>query len=301
MDHRIVDLHVHSNKSDGTLTPAELVSAAKEAGLSAFALTDHDTVDGIPEAMHWARRADIDLIPGIELSTHYELPRESPGSRSRRKTPAKEIHIVGLFIDPDNPLLQQKLREFRRCRDERNAAIVDALQKEGFAITMEALTAENPDCVITRANIARFLCEHGMIKTRREVFDKYIGDGCRCYVGRFMITPMDAVSLIHQAGGTAVLAHPLLYRLGSADLQRLIDDLKAAGLDGIEALYSTYTAGEEQLVRNLAKENGLAVSGGSDFHGANKPHIRLGIGTGTLRVPYSVLETLKNCRRKSGL
>ncbi len=299
MDHRTVDLHVHSNKSDGTFTPKELVSAAEEAGLSAFALTDHDTVSGIDEATAAASRAKLELIPGIELSTHYQIPPENPASQNRRKPSEKEIHVVGLFIDPKHPLLLQKLQEFRRCRDERNAAMVEALQKEGFPITMEALMAENPDCVVTRANIARFLCDHGMIKTRQEAFDKYIGDGCRCYVGRFMISPMDAVTLIHQAGGIAVLAHPLLYHLGSAALQRLIDDLKAVGLDGIEAVYSTYTAGEERLVRNLANENGLLVSGGSDFHGANKPHIRLGTGMGTLNVPYSVLEALKERRAKN--
>lgn len=292
MNRHIIDLHVHSNCSDGTLSPEELVSAAGQAGLSAFALTDHDTVAGIAETGRLAAQAGIEFIPGIELSTHYAIPRNS--SLPERKNPReKEIHIVGLFIDPDSPVLLQKLQEFRRCRDERNAAMVNALQKEGFPITMEALMAENPDCIVTRANIARFLFEHGMIKTRQEAFDKYIGDGCRCYVGRFLISPMDAVGLIRQSGGIAVLAHPILYRLDAETLRRLIDDLKAAGLDGIEAIYSTYTAGEERLVRKLAQENGLVISGGSDFHGANKPSIRLGRCMDGHTIPYEVLESLK--------
>lgn len=132
-----------------------------------------------------------------------------------------------------------------------------------------------------------------MIKSVQEAFDKYIGDGCKCYVGRFKVTPMDAVKLIKEAGGVAILAHPLLYHMSSVRLQELIDDLKAVGLDGIEAIYSTHTVGEEQLVKRIAKENELLISGGSDFHGANKPMIKLGKGRGQLYIPYSVLENIK--------
>ncbi len=278
MEQRIVDLHVHSTASDGTCTPSELVSLAKDAGLSAFALTDHDTTLGVAEASALACRMGIELIPGIELSTAYG---------------EKEIHIVGLYINPDNELLVQKTREFRECRDNRNEKMLEALRQEGFPITMEALREENPDSVITRANIARFLFNHGCIKSVQEAFEKYIGDGCRCYIGRFKITPMEAVSLIHQAGGVAILAHPLLYHMSSVRLQALIDDLKAAGLDGIEAIYSTYTVGEEQLVKKIAAQNQLLISGGSDFHGSNKPSIHLGKGRGHLYIPYSVLSDIK--------
>ena len=148
MDHRIVDLHVHSTESDGTFTPTELVTEAKRTGLSAFALTDHDTCSGVSKAMPCATSAGIELIPGIELSTDYH---------------GKEVHIVGLYIDIENEQLLKKTTEYRKCRSERNALMVEALQKEGLSITMEELVAENPDCVITRANIARFLYEHGQI------------------------------------------------------------------------------------------------------------------------------------------
>lgn len=279
MEQRIVDLHVHSTASDGTYTPTELIAEAKRAGLSALALTDHDTTAGIKEAMSAAEKENMELIPGIELSTDYK---------------GKEVHIVGLYIDVENKELIEQTAAFRKCRDSRNEEIIAALQKEGFAITMEALKAENPDCVITRANIARFLYNHGMIKSVQEAFDKYIGDGCRCYVNRFKISPTDAVRLIKQAGGIAVLAHPLLYHMSTVNLQKLIEELKEAGLDAIEAIYSTYSTGEEQLMKRTAKENGLLISGGSDFHGSNKPRIRLAVGYGHLYIPYSVLEELKN-------
>ena len=278
MDHRIIDLHVHSTESDGTLTPEDLVAEAKKAELAAFALTDHDTCQGVGKAMPLAASAGIELIPGIELSTDYH---------------GKEVHIVGLYIDIENEQLLKKTAEYRKCRSERNALMVEALRKEGLSITTEELVAENPDCVITRANIARFLYEHGQIKSVREAFDRYIGDHCKCYVGRLKVASTDAVRLIKEAGGTAILAHPLLYGLSNTNLQKMIDELKPAGLDGLEAIYSTYTTGEEQQMKRLARENGLLISGGSDFHGSNKPDIALGRGRGHLYIPYSVLETIK--------
>ena len=278
MDHRIIDLHVHSTESDGTLTPKDLVAEAKKAGLAAFALTDHDTCQGVCKAMPLAASAGIELIPGIELSTDYH---------------GKEVHIVGLYIDIENEQLLKKTAEYRKCRSERNALMVEALRKEGLSITMEELVAENPDCVITRANIARFLYEHGQIKSVREAFDRYIGDHCKCYVGRLKVASTDAVRLIKEAGGTAILARPLLYGLSNTNLQKMIDELKPVGLDGLEAIYSTYTTGEEQQMKRLARENGLLISGGSDFHGSNKPDIALGRGRGHLYIPYSVLETIK--------
>lgn len=283
MERKIIDLHTHSTESDGTFTPEELICEAKKAGLSAIALTDHDTLSGIPKARACAQNYGIEFIPGVELSTTYK---------------EQEIHIVGLFLNENDPTLCQKLAEFRKCRDERNVKMVEALQKEGFSITMEELFAENPDCVITRANIARFLLNRGEISSINEAFRKYIGDGCKCYVGRFKVSPMEAVSLIKNAGGLAVLAHPILYHMKSKELKQLISTLKEAGLDGIEALYSTYTTSDEQQIKRLAKEFNLLISGGSDFHGQNKPHIHLGTGTGHLYIPYSVLDAMKSTHLK---
>jgi len=278
---RIVDLHTHTTESDGSFTPEELIAEAKRVGLSAIAITDHDSISGIKKATPLADELGIELIPGVELSTDYN---------------GKEVHVVGLYVNDEDEYFLTKIKEFKENRDSRNAIMVENLQKEGFAITMEELTAENPDCVITRANIARFLYEHGMIPTIQTAFEKYIGDNCKCYVNRFKITPMDGVRLIKKAGGTAILAHPLLYHMSDSTLQKMVDEMKEAGLDGIEAIYCTYTPAEERQMKQFAKENGLLISGGSDFHGTTKPKLELGTGYGKLYIPYEVLETIKNSR-----
>lgn len=278
MDTRKIDLHVHSTESDGMLTPTELVAEAVKAGLSAFALTDHDTVNGIAEAKNAAASASMELIPGVELSTEYK---------------GKEVHMVGLFLDETNPHLLEHLARFRDNRDNRNQKMYQKLQEEGFDISEEALREMFPDAVLTRAHVARFLLEKGYIKSMAVAFDKYIGDGCRCYVPREKITPQEAIGLIHNAGGKAILAHPILYHMSDQRLRELISDCKEIGLDGIEAIYSTYQPGEERYIRKLAAEYDLKLSGGSDFHGSNKPHIQLGSGMGHLFVPYELLDKLR--------
>lgn len=281
MQQKIVDLHTHTTESDGTFTPEELILEAKRVGLSAIAITDHDSISGIKKAAPVAVQNNIELIPGVELSTDYH---------------GKEVHVVGLYIDIENEYFLSKIKEFKENRDNRNVIMVENLQKEGFDITIEALKAENPDCVITRANIARFLYEHGMIPSIQTAFEKYIGDNCKCYVNRFKITPMDAVRLIKAAGGTAILAHPLLYHMSDATLQKLIDEMKEAGLDGIEGIYCTYTPSEERHMKKLAEQNGLLISGGSDFHGTTKPKLNLATGYGKLYIPYEILENIKKSR-----
>ena len=279
MDNRKIDLHVHSTASDGTLTPTELVAAVKKAGLAAFALTDHDTVDGIAEARSAAVAASVELVPGVELSCDYK---------------GKEVHMVGLYLDETNQRLLEHLARFRDNRDNRNQKMYQKLQEEGFDISEEALREMFPDAVLTRAHVARFLLEHGYIKSISEAFEKYIGDGCRCHVPREKITPQEAVELIHHANGKAILAHPVLYHMSDDRLRELITDCLACGLDGIEALYSTYQPGDERYIRKLADEYGLKISGGSDFHGSNKPHIQLGSGTGHLFIPYELLEGIRD-------
>jgi len=281
MNLKIIDLHTHTTESDGSFSPEELMNEAKKAGLSAIAITDHDSISGIEKAAPFAEAYGIELIPGVELSTDYN---------------GKEVHVVGLFINTKDDYFLAKIKEFKENRDNRNAIMVENLQKEGFAITMEELTTENPDCVITRANIARFMYEHGMIPSIQTAFEKYIGDHCKCYVNRFKITPMDAVKLIKAAGGTAILAHPLLYHMSDTTLQNLIDEMKDAGLDGIEAIYCTYSASEERQMKELARKNNLLISGGSDFHGTTKPKLQLATGYGKLYIPYEVLEAIKASR-----
>ena len=254
---KTIDLHVHSTASDGTFTPTELVAEAKRCGLSAFALTDHDTVDGISEALAAGKASGLEVIPGVELSTEYN---------------ETEIHVVGLFIDPANTELQAELAKFRDNRDNRNLKMIEKLQEEGFRITAEDLYRLNPDTVVARPHIARYLVDSGQVKDLKTVFDKYIGDGCKCYVDRYKITPMQAVALIHQAGGLAILAHPCLYKMKRAELTDMIEELVAAGLNGIEAVYSCNQGSDEKDFRAMAEKYHLLLSGGSDFHGANKPY-----------------------------
>ncbi|MDD6038371.1 MAG: PHP domain-containing protein [bacterium] len=281
MDKRIIDLHVHSNASDGTFTPTELMYEAKKAGLSALALTDHDTTAGIWEAMQAAEELGIELVPGVELSTEFE---------------GTEIHVLGLYIDEKDSMLQKRMADFRDSRDNRNIYMLEKLRAEGFDITQEALEHAFPDAVITRAHIARFLLDQGYIPDMKTAFEVYIGDGCRCYVPRPKVTPMDAVSYILEAGGVPILAHPVLYKMEKADLLRMIRLMKDQGLVGMEAIYSENTTGAEQEYKALARSQGLLITGGSDFHGTNKPHLKLGVGRGNLYIPYDLLEKIKQAR-----
>ena len=286
-----VDLHVHSTCSDGTFTPEELVDYAYRKGLAAFALTDHDTVSGLDPAIGYAeelakREAKkgssvpvLAVIPGIELSTEYN---------------GRDVHIVGLFIDHHNQEFLARLKEFSDSRTTRNIKMCELLQGAGIPITYEALLAEFPDSVITRAHYARYMFDHGYIKSIAEAFDRYVGDHCPYFVPREKVTPAMGVKLILSAGGVPILAHPILYGFGKSELEKLVMELKQEGLVGIEAIYSTYKAPDERKIRDLARKFDLKISGGSDFHGKNKPGLDLGNGYGSLNVPYSVLEDLKS-------
>ena len=272
-----IDLHVHSTFSDGTNTPQELVSLANKIGLSAMALTDHDTCEGVPFARDAAKGTPLKVIPGIELSTEYLHT---------------EVHIVGLNIDPDNRELLEATREFRHKRELRNELMIELLRQQGFSITMEELIADNPDAVITRANIARFLVDHGEIGSVNHAFERYLGDDCSCYVPREKITPARACTLIQQAGGIPILAHPVLYHMKKAQLEQLIQELIPYGLKGMEVYYSTYDRGQTKDMKNLADEYNLVATGGSDYHGDNKPYIHLGTGKNNLNIPDSILSKL---------
>lgn len=280
MDKRI-DLHVHSTASDGTLTPSELVQEAVSRKISAIALTDHDSVSGIEEALEAGKKYNVEVVPGVELSTEYMNT---------------EIHVVGLFIDWHNESLLRQLHAFRDNRDNRNLKMIDRLREEGFSITAEAIYERNPDAVIARPHIARYLVDTNQVKDMQTVFDKYIGDGCKCYVDRMKITPMQAVELIHEAGGTAILAHPCLYKMKRKEIEVMVQEMIAAGLDGIEAVYSCNQGSDEKDYREMAARYSLLVSGGSDFHGSNKPYIKLGTGKGNLSVSYELLEQIKKSR-----
>lgn len=276
---KIIDLHVHSNFSDGTFSPDEIVDLAIKKGLFAFALTDHDTVSGIESALAACkqRNAALQIIPGTELSTDYL---------------GHDIHIVGLFIDYYNQELIDKTNLFVERRTNRNAEMVQNLQNAGIPITLEAMKEDNPDTVITRAHFAKFLVSHHIVKNPKEAFTVYLGEDTPYYVPRVMMSSTDAVRLILQAGGIPILAHPMHYKLEETVLRQMITELKNAGLVGIEVKYSNHSAQEEAFVSQLSKEYHLLPSGGSDFHGTNKPAIDLGTGRGNLSIPYEYLEKL---------
>lgn len=278
-----VDLHVHSNKSDGTLAPSDLVTLALSKGLSAFALTDHDTTEGIDEALAaasaaQAQGADIEVIPGIEFSTEYE---------------GKDIHIVGIDIDYKGNAFQKYLKDFQDSRDNRNRKMCAKLNEHGVDITYERLCEEFPGRVLTRAHYATYLLKHGYVKSMSEAFDRYVGDRAPCFLPREKVTPAQAVTLILESGGIPILAHPILYHMSDARLEKLVSTLKDEGLVGIEAIYSTYNSAEERQIRKLAAKYDLRISGGSDFHGDTKPGLEMGNGYGKLFVPYEVLEKLR--------
>ncbi len=282
----MIDLHVHSTRSDGTYTPCELVDYAIEKGLDAFALTDHDTVAGLDEAMEYAAAASTEagvkcipeVIPGIEFSTEYQ---------------ERDIHIVGLYIDYKNEAFAQYLQSFIDSRTLRNQKMCSLLAEAGIDISYERLLEEFPNSVITRAHYAKYMLTHGYIKSIKEAFERYIGDNCPYFVPREKVTPAQAVELIIRAGGVPILAHPVLYHLSNARLEELVAELKNVGLMGLEAIYSTYCAAEERQMRMLAKKYGLLISGGSDFHGSNKPGLDMGTGYGKLYIPNQVLDDIK--------
>lgn len=274
----MIDLHVHSTASDGTCSPAELVALAKEAGLEAFALTDHDSIDGIEEALEAGKKLDMEVVPGVELSCNYN---------------DEEIHVVGLYIDYKNQEFVEHLKNFQDLRDNRNIKMAERLCEEGFDITADALHEMFPDAVITRAHVAKYLVATGQVKELSIVFDKYIGNGCKCFVDRPKVHPADAVNMIHKIGGIAILAHPCLCKMERRDLYAMIDELAEAGLDGIEAIYSCNMGSDEKDFTEIAKKHGLLISGGSDFHGSNKPYIKLGVGKGNMCVPYDILHIIK--------
>lgn len=274
----IVDLHVHSNKSDGSFTPAGLVDYAIEKGLKAFALTDHDTTKGLDEALGAAEGREIEVIPGIEFSTEYE---------------GKDIHIVGLYIDYKCSAFRDRIQAFVDSRIERNRKMCANLQGVGIDISYEKLLASFPGAVITRAHYAKYLLDRGAVKNMPEAFDKYLGDHTRYFVPREKVTPMQAVQLILTAGGIPVLAHPTLYHMSDKRLKLLLYRLKEAGLAAMECIYSTYSPSEERQMKNLAGQYGLLPSGGSDFHGDTKPRLDLAVGYGNLHVPEEILTDLK--------
>lgn len=274
-----IDLHTHSTFSDGTLTPKELIDKAAEIGLKAIALTDHDTVEGLGEALEAAKKHPrLEVIAGTELSSLYNN---------------REIHIVGLFLDLDNQPFVSVLDDLRKKRTERNIKMINKLKGLGLDLSYEELVGVSGGSVITRAHFARLLQEKGYASDKNEAFQKYIGAGKPGYVKREVLSAEDAISLIKTGGGLPIIAHPFSYGFDIDKTEQMAADFAYWGAVGMECYYSTHTREDTLLALSLCKTYGLLPSGGSDFHGENKPGLDLGSGYGELIVPEKILNDLK--------
>jgi len=274
---RFVDLHTHSTASDGSLSPAELIAAAEARKLRAVALTDHDTTAGLAEARQAAERfGELCFIGGVEVSARF-----SPGV----------LHILALDIDESSPALGRLMARLRAARDERNPRMIAKLQEMGVKIDMEdvlaaAGTGEGAASILGRIHMAEALRRRGYVHSIAEAFDRYIGVGRPAFLEKDRIAPAEVLAAIAESGGISVLAHPPQLGCSSqAELERVVDELAGMGLEAIEAYHSDHTPQQTRLYRNLARRFGLAVTGGSDFHGAVKPQVQLG----RPRVPVSAI------------
>lgn len=274
---RLIDLHTHSRCSDGSMTPSELVAHAKESGICAIALSDHDSVEGVEEAMAAGEALGVEVIPAIELSAESNT----------------ETHILGYFIDPHSPAMNEAMKKIRAARNFRAHYTCEKLRELGFPITVEDARAVAGGSLLCRAHYARVLMERGYVASVKEAFDLYLANGRPAYCNKQALTDEEAIRLIHEAGGIAFVAHLHLIRLSDEELRAFLTRLRDAGLDGIEGYYTEYTEDMHTRYVAMARELGLILSGGSDFHAAMKPHIAIGRGLGDLRIPYSVLENMK--------
>jgi len=281
---KFIDLHTHSTASDGSYSPAEVVRLAKEGGLAAMALTDHDTVDGLPEAVAAGAELGVEVIPGVEISAQF---------------PGGTMHILGLFVEYHNGRLDERLAVLKQARIDRNPRIIAKLNALGIPITMEKVDQISGGGQVGRPHIARALMEAGYVQDLQEAFDKYLGWHRPAYVSKFRFPPEAALAMIREAKGIPVLAHPFTLGLGSAyALKNLIIELKGLGLAGLEVYYSEHTPEQEALYLKLVRELDLQISGGSDFHGLNKPEITLGSMPSQDKLTYNLLEALKAWRRR---
>lgn len=273
-----VDLHVHSNASDGTCTPAEVVGLAAQADLRAIALTDHDTTAGIPEALLAGATCGVEVIPGIEVSSSYK---------------GHEIHILGLFVTAGNPALEAVLKQFRLRRDQRNEEMFRRFADDGITFTPEELNGGNPDTVITRAHVARALLSKGMGPTLDQIFRKYLQyDGPYCPPKTY-VAPDEVLDTLLSSGAFPALAHPFQYKLGDKGTMELVGYLTSLGMKGLEVYHSSNNRLESMKLQEMAAACHLLPTGGSDFHGSNKPDISIGRGRGGLRVSSLLLEDIK--------
>lgn len=256
-----IDLHTHSSRSDGTFTPSEVVRLAAERGLDVVALTDHDTTDGLEEAVHEGLRLGVEVVPGVELSTEFE---------------STSVHVLCYWMDPANADLQLELRRLRDHRLRRGEQMVERLQALGIPVDFERVREIAGEATIVRPHIAQAMVEVGAVASEQEAFDLYISDGGPAHVGKHALDPLDAVGLIVQAGGVCVLAHPGMWAAQASVPHELIEGMAAAGMRGLEVDHPDHAPEMRERYREMAARLGLVATGGSDCHGTRYEPVRLG-------------------------
>ena len=275
---RLIDLHMHTTHSDGSYTPRDLIRYAKKKGLDCISVTDHDTMSSFEECSDEAKKQGIELVPGIEISAQFE-----PGT----------LHILGYFLDRNHPGLRTTLEEIQKARRERNPEIVKKLNELGIPVTYEEVQAESGGKQIGRPHFAKVLLKKGAVSSLEEAFDRFLGKGKPAYFDKRRLGSAESIRSIRAAGGVAVIAHPKQMKLDEEDLAKELERLVDEGLGGLEVYNSCQNREEAALYKRLAKRFNLFVTGGSDFHGANKPDVDLGwLGDG-VTLGYEVIEAMR--------
>jgi predicted metal-dependent phosphoesterase TrpH len=277
----MIDLHTHSIYSDGTNTPGELVAMADKGGLAALALTDHDTVGGVPELLEAGASTSVEIVPGIELSAMFDHGT---------------MHILGYFVDHTNPSFLEKVKKIQMGREVRNHEILKKLNKLGYRLLWDDIQKQAGKDVVGRPHIAAALVENGHVKTRKAAFDKLLAKGRPGYASRESYSPEECIRLIHEAGGVSSLAHPATINLSNEQLRTLLAQMKEMGLGGLEVYYGERRPDNMRKFSQWAIELDLIRTGGTDYHGANTPDLRVGTGFGKLRVPDEALAEIKAAR-----
>ncbi len=277
----MIDLHVHSDRSDGSDPPARLAELAAAAGCTAFAVTDHDRLDGIAPARARGRELGVEVVGGCETSC---------------ATPEGSLHLLAYFVEDGDGPLQDRLAETVRWRDDRNRRLAARLGELGLPVTLAEMEAEAGGTGAGRPHAAAVLVRKGVVASVQEAFDTWLARGRPAYVERPRLDPAEAIGLVRASGGVAVLAHPFSLAPEVANLEATVGALAGMGLGGLEAVYGRYSPAQREALAGLARRHDLVATGGSDYHGTYKPDLQVGTGRGDLAVPDAVLAELEGRR-----